>query len=79
VYVLLVVDRASKFPFGFPLETKQAIGMAQKLLDIFTTFGVPKWISCDGAREFTAEVVKHVCRWMPFATVLQTIPEGKVP
>ena len=56
--------------------------MARKLLDIFPTFGVPKWISCDGAREFTAEVVKHVCRWMQ-ADIrygpADHVPEGKVP
>ena len=63
VYVLLVVDRASKFPFGFPLANKQAINVARKLLDLFLTFGVPLCISCDGGREFTADVVKHVCRW----------------
>ena len=63
-YILLVVDRASKFPFGFPLKTKQAIGVARKLLDLCLTFGVPKCISCDGAKEFNSEVVTHVCRWM---------------
>lgn len=63
VYVLLVVDRASKFPFGFPLANKQAINVARKLLDLFLTLGVPLCISCDGGREFTADVVKHVCRW----------------
>ena len=64
LYILLVVDRASKFPFGFPLKSKQAIGVARKLTELLLTFGVSKCISCDGGREFSAEVVQHVCRWL---------------
>ena len=40
-YVLLIIDRASKFPFGFFLETKIAIGVARVLTDLCLTFGVP--------------------------------------
>ena len=61
---LVVVDRASKFPFGFPLETKHAIGVATNCSTCSLTLGVPKCISCDGAIRVHAEVVKHVCRWM---------------
>ena len=63
-YVLLVVDRASKFPFGFPLETKQAVGVARVLAELCLTFGVPRVIRCDGGIEFGAEVVAHLCRWL---------------
>ena len=63
-YILLVVDRASKFPFGFPLETKQAVGVARVLVELCLTFGVPRTIRCDGGSEFGAEVVKHLCRWL---------------
>lgn len=59
-----MVDRASKFPLGFPLDSKKAIGVAHKLLELCLTFGVPKRISCNGGKEFTAEVVAHVCRWL---------------
>ena len=63
-YVLLVVDRASKFPFGFPLETKQAVGVARVLTELCLTFGVPRVIRCDAGEEFGAEVVTHLCRWL---------------
>ena len=63
-YVLLVVDRASKFPFGFALPSKQAEGVARVLLELCLTFGVPKTISCDGGGEFGSRVVKHLCRWL---------------
>eukprot|EP00903_Cladosiphon_okamuranus_P014016 g13034.t1 len=45
-------------------DVQQAIGVARKLLDLCLTFGVPKCISCDGGKEFTAEVVTHLCRWL---------------
>ncbi|CAB1100402.1 unnamed protein product [Ectocarpus sp. CCAP 1310/34] len=63
-YILLVVDRASKLPFGFPLETKQAVGVARVLVEQCLTFGVPNTIRCDGGSEFGAEVVTHLCRWL---------------
>ena len=63
-YVLLVVDRASKFPFGFPLESKQAVGVARILADLCLTFGVPKRICCDGAKEFGSDVVTSLCKWL---------------
>ena len=33
-YALLVADRTSKFPFGFPLGTKQALGVARVLTEL---------------------------------------------
>ena len=59
-----MVDRASKFPFGFPLETKQVVGVARVLVELCLTYGVPKTVRCDGGSEFVAEVVKHLCRWL---------------
>ena len=49
-YVLLVVNRASKFSIGFPLETKQAVGVARVLTELCLTFGVPRVIRCDGGK-----------------------------
>lgn len=63
-YVLLVVDRASGFPFGFPLPSKQAVGVARILVEQCLTFGVPRMITCDGGSEFRADVVTHLCRWL---------------
>ena len=63
-YVLLVVNRASRIPFGFPLATKQAVGVARILTELCLTFGVPRVIRCDGGKEFGAEVVTRLCRWL---------------
>ena len=63
-YLLLVVDRASRFPFAYPLPSKEAHGVARLLLDLCLTFGVPSFIRADGGGEFTAAVVEHLCRWL---------------
>ena len=63
-YVLLVVDRATKFPFAFPLPSKQAEGVARVMTELCLMFGVPDVVSCDGGGEFGALVVKHLCRWL---------------
>ena len=62
--LLLVVDRATRFPFAFPLPSKEAIGVARNLLQLCLTFGVPVSIRSDGGSEFTAAVVQHLCRWL---------------
>ena len=46
-YRLLVADRASNFPFGFPLDTKQALGVARVLTELCLTVGIPRVIRCD--------------------------------
>ena len=63
-YMLLAVDKASKFPFAFPLSSKKAEGVARHLLQLCLTFGVPRVIRSDGGREFEYDVVKHLCRWL---------------
>ncbi|CAB1107819.1 unnamed protein product [Ectocarpus sp. CCAP 1310/34] len=63
-HILLVVDRASKFPFGFPLETNQAVGVARVVVELCLTYGVPKTVRCDEGPEFGARLVKHLCRWL---------------
>ena len=63
-YILLAVDKASKFPFAFPIPTKRAEGVAQHLLQLCLTFGIPRVLRSDEGREFNCEVVKHLCRWL---------------
>lgn len=63
-YILLLVDRASKFPFGFLLPSKETVGVARILNELCLTFGVPKNICCDGGGEFGSQVVTHLCRWL---------------
>lgn len=60
--LVLVVDKASKFPFAFPLRSKQADGVARHILRLRLTFGVPRAIGANGGLKFTADVIQSLCR-----------------
>ena len=63
-YLLVVVDRASKFLFAFALPTKETVGVSRKLLELILIFGLPLSIRCDPGRENTSEIMEHLCRWL---------------
>lgn len=63
-YLLVVVDKATKFLFGFPLPSKEAVEVSRKLMELILTFGVPVRIQSDAGGEFTAKVVEHLCKWL---------------
>ena len=63
-HLLLVVDKGSKFPFAFPIPSKEAEGVARHLLQLCLMFGVPHAVRTDGGGEFNSTVVKHLCRWL---------------
>ena len=67
-YLLVVVDRASKLPFVYPLLNKTADNVAKKLLKLLLTFGIPLYLRSDPGTEFIAEVSQHLCKW-PNATI----------
>ena len=54
-YIPLVADRASEFPLGVPLESKQALGLGRVLTKLCLAFGLSRVIRCDGSKEFGTE------------------------
>lgn len=46
-YLLVVVERASRFLFVYPLPSKGALGVSRKLSELMLTFGVPLSIQSD--------------------------------
>ena len=63
-YLLVVVDRASKFLSAFPLPTKESVGVIKKFFELILIFGLPLSIRCDPGTEFTSEIMVHLCRWL---------------
>ena len=55
--LFVIVDRASKFLFAYPLPNKRAEGVARKLLELMLTFRIPLSLRSDPGTEFNAEVV----------------------
>ena len=63
-YLLVVVDRASKFLAAFPLPTKDALSVSRKLLGLLLTFGLPFSIRTDMGSENVARVMRNLCNWL---------------
>ena len=62
--LLVAVDKAGKSLFAFPLHTKEAIGVAGKLLEVMLTSGLPLYVRSHPGPEFTAAVMQHLCKWL---------------
>ena len=66
-YLLVMVDRASKFIFRYPLASTGSLEVSRTLMELTLTFGVPQLSRSDGGGVFTAQVVGHLCRWLNVA------------
>ena len=56
-YLPVVVNRAIKFLFAYPLPNKNTDNVAKKLLELLSTFGISLSLHSDPGMEFPAEVV----------------------
>ncbi|CAM9960820.1 unnamed protein product, partial [Choristocarpus tenellus] len=54
-YLLIVIDRASRFPFAFPMASKEATGIATNVLELLLTFGIPLSICSDAGEGSSQE------------------------
>ena len=64
-YLLVVVDRANKILFTYPLPNKTTGNVAKKLLELLLALGIPLSLRSDGGTEFTAEVVLYAATMAP--------------
>ena len=53
-------DHFSKFSWAYPLVSKRASRVAERLVDIFSLFGPPKILQSDNGKEFVATVIKEL-------------------
>ena len=63
-YLLVVVERISKFLFAYPLPNKTAENVAKKLFELLLAFGIPPSLHSDPGTEFTADFVLHLYKWL---------------
>jgi hypothetical protein len=56
-YVLVVVDKATRFCFLIPIMDKMATTVAQALFNLFCLIGFPKVIQMDNGKEFVNQVI----------------------
>lgn len=57
-WILHTKDHFSKYSWCYALRSKEAEGVAEKLLQQFYQFGVPRILQSDNGKEFVAKVIK---------------------
>ena len=71
--ILHTKDHFSKFSWSYPLCTKEAEAVAEKLLQQFYLFGVPRILQSDNGKEFVAKVIKVVVFLMHHLVALSSV------
>ncbi|CAF1510262.1 unnamed protein product [Didymodactylos carnosus] len=57
LWILNCIDHFSKFSWSYPLQSKSAVEVAQKLRALFFVFGPPRLLHSDNGAEFIANVI----------------------
>lgn len=60
-YFVTIVDSLSKFGQAYPINSPNAIEIANKLLQYFNHFGIPRKITVDNGHEWKNETVINLC------------------
>lgn len=61
-YVLVMIDRLTKFVWLTPLLTKEMNEVVQAMLSVFLMFGFPQSIKTDQGSEFVNEMAELLCK-----------------
>ena len=59
-YVLVVSDYATRYPDAYAMNTITAPAVAEKLVDLFSHYGVPRGILSDQGSNFISELLKEI-------------------
>ena len=59
--ILLITEYLTKFPHGFPIKTKTAQEIAERLFEYIALFGPSDLMLSDMGEEFVAQVVQQLC------------------
>ena len=73
-YILHVRDHFSKYSWAFPLTSKRASEVAEKIVELFCTFGPAKILQSDNGREFTASVIEDIKKLRPDVIIIHGRP-----
>ena len=55
---------SQQISFVYPLPNETAESVAKKFFKLLLTFGIPLSLRSDPGKEFTAEVVQHLSKWL---------------
>ena len=66
------MDYATRYPEAVPLKDIQAETVAEALVNMFTTVGVPKEILNDQGSQFLSTVTKEMCKLLSLKQLVTT-------
>ena len=72
MYILTLVDFATRYPEAVPLKRIDTESVAEALLEIFCRVGFPAEVLSDRGTQFTSDLMKEVCRLVSLKQVLTT-------
>ena len=72
MYILTMVDFATRYPEAVPLKRIDTETVAEALLGIFCRVGFPAEVLSDRGSQFTSDLMKEVCRLVSLKQVLTT-------
>ena len=73
-WILHARDHFTKYSWAYPLMSKKAEEVAEKLIDIFCQFGPAKILQSDNGREFVAKVINETANLWPGLVIIHGRP-----
>lgn len=58
---LTIIDNFSKYAQAIPLQATTSIHVADALIQVFSTLGIPNQITTDSDHKFENEIIKEIC------------------
>ena len=73
-WILHARDHFTKYSWAYPLTSKRADEVAEKLTEIFCSFGPSKILQSDNGREFVANVINEIANLWPGLVIIHGRP-----
>ena len=73
-WILHARDHFTKYSWAYPLTSKRAEEVAEKLTEIFCNFGPAKILQSDNGREFVAKVINEIANLWPELVIIHGRP-----
>ena len=71
-YILTMIDYATRYPEAVALPSIETKRVAEALVEMFSRVGIPDEMLTDCGSQFTAEVMKEVCRLLSLQQLTTT-------
>ena len=73
-YILILVDKATRYPEAVPLKKITTEAVAEALLDIYSSVGIPEEVLTDQGTQFMSECMQELSSLLRVSPVHHTTP-----